>query len=282
ATLHHQEKLPVAIQRALQEAGKTIHEIDGIAFTRGPGMSTCLSVCANAGRGIAAALHKPVVGVHHMAAHALTVLLTTENPPGFPYLTLLVSGGHTMLVLVYSPQKFKILADTVDIAAGQAIDSVARLLKLSWTLPDGTLIGGGAALERLAASHTDLPLPTLKPFPKANEGLLSFSFAGPKSRVHDLLARTPSETLDSDTPFRIAVARNFQQAIADQLVEKVGLALRRCDVKGVSVTSLVVGGGVASNRYFRSRWDRVPYSKNGFTISRPESRSSVLRHIYAQ
>ncbi|KAG8956288.1 hypothetical protein FRC04_004368 [Tulasnella sp. 424] len=247
--------MPTAIARALREANVSMADIDGVAFTRGPGMAGCLAVAANAGRGIAAATNKPIVGVHHMQAHALTSLLTESDPPKFPFLTLLVSGGHTLLLLAYSPTRFKILATTVDSAIGQAIDSVARLLKLSWHDENGTLIGAGAALERLAASSppAGVPIPTIKPFPVAFPNLLSFSFAGPKGEVNRMLGKLPPDAVEKDEGLRIAIARGFQEAAVAQLEEKVKLALRWCDKRGVKVNGLVASGGVASNMYLRER-----------------------------
>lgn len=252
---HHQKNMPTTIARALREANVSMADIDGVAFTRGPGMAGCLAVAANAGRGIAAATNKPIVGVHHMQAHALTSLLTESDPPKFPFLTLLVSGGHTLLLLAYSPTRFKILATTVDSAIGQAIDSVARLLKLSWHDEHGNLIGAGAALERLAASSppAGVPIPTIKPFPVAFPNLLSFSFAGPKGEVNRMLGKLPPDAVEKDEGLRIAIARGFQEAAVAQLEEKVKLALRWCDKRGVKVNALVASGGVASNMYLRER-----------------------------
>ncbi|KAG8842325.1 hypothetical protein FRB96_005589 [Tulasnella sp. 330] len=222
-----------------------MNEIDGIAFTRGPGMAGCLAVAANAGRGIAAALDKPIVGVHHMVA---------KEPPTFPFLTLLLSGGHSLLVVVYSPTKFHTLATTTDCSIGQALDSVARLLGLSWNDEDGNLIGAGAALERLA--REDLPpgqsLPEVPKFPLACEHHLAFSFAGPKGEVSRYLKSLPPGALE-DRGFRIAIASGFQQAVIGQVEEKVRLALKWADRQGVPITSLVASGGVASNLYLRER-----------------------------
>ncbi|KAL1945590.1 hypothetical protein VTO73DRAFT_1592 [Trametes versicolor] len=126
----HQRNMPGAVQRALREADMSVNDVDGIAFTLGPGIPGCLSVCGNAARSLAAALNKPLVGVHHMQAHALT----PSSRPQFPFLTILVSGGHTLLLLASSPKSFRILATSLDESIGSAYDKVARPLRrhLRW------------------------------------------------------------------------------------------------------------------------------------------------------
>lgn len=114
----HERNVPLAIRQALKTANMSIGDIDAIAYTRGPGMYGCLCITASAARGIAAANDKPLVGVHHMQAHALTPLLTEDTPPEFPFLVLLVSGGHTQLVRADSMHKFKIVLSTLDNSIG--------------------------------------------------------------------------------------------------------------------------------------------------------------------
>lgn len=121
----HQRNVPLAIRQALLEARVQLHELDAIAYTRGPGMNACLAVGATAAKTLAAVTNKPLIGVHHMQAHALTVTLTESTPPPFPFLTLLLSGGHTLLVLARSESQFQILATTTDESIGYAMPFLA-------------------------------------------------------------------------------------------------------------------------------------------------------------
>lgn len=140
-----------------------------ISNLQGPGMEPCLRSCALAGRSLAAALSIPSIGVHHMAAHALTPFLTEDIPPQFPFLTLLVSGGHTMIVLAKSTSNFKILATTTDTSIGDCFDKIAKALELPWNTGNRS---PGAALEALAMQATNerVPLPRMMP------GKLAFSY----------------------------------------------------------------------------------------------------------
>jgi len=238
---------------ALDEAKLEMGHIDGIAFARGPGIGGCLSVGSNAAKNIAAALRKPLVGVHHMQAHALTPLLTSpsDSLPRFPFLTLLISGGHTLIVLADSLNSFKILATTVDESIGRAYDKVARMLGLEWGSK-----GYGAALEAFCAAgiqkfgvpvQEDLP-PVSFPSP----GKLSFSYSGPHSNIERYIhSRSGMEHLDEQARWKLALA--FQQAAVGQLEEKVELGLKWCYRNGHPVNDLVVSGGVASNKYLRER-----------------------------
>ncbi|KAH9846288.1 glycoprotease [Lenzites betulinus] len=247
----HQRNLPGAVQRALREAKLSIQDVDGIAFTRGPGIPGCLSVCGNAARTLAASLNKPLVGVHHMQAHALTPFLTSppDSRPQFPFITLLVSGGHTMFVLATSPLHFRIIAETVDESIGNAYDKVARLLDIPL---DGR--SGGAALERFCASPDPDPaaegeVPELK-LPIAMRGRLALSYTGIHSAVERYLDARRG-TLDAGA--RLGIARSFQKAAVGQLEEKLGLALQQCRQQDHHVRHLVVSGGVASNAYLKER-----------------------------
>ncbi|KIP06017.1 hypothetical protein PHLGIDRAFT_107529 [Phlebiopsis gigantea 11061_1 CR5-6] len=261
AMSEHQKNMPSAIRQALDQAKLEVTDVDGIAFTRGPGMPGCLSVCLNAAKNLACALRKPLIGVHHMQAHALTAILTArsaEEMPIFPFLTLLISGGHTLIVLVLGPQSFRILASTVDEAVGAVIDAAARSVRVKW---DG--LAPGAALEALARDgladvHEQdipaIPRPNL-PFP----GELKFSFAGLHSWVdryvltHDPNTRKRHKTLYLSNPHRVAVARVFQDAAFRMLEDKVVLALKHCDPDTVPIQHVVVSGGVGSNLTFRAR-----------------------------
>ncbi|TFK54032.1 peptidase M22, glycoprotease [Heliocybe sulcata] len=249
----HQKNMPVALRRALDEAKLEMGQVDGIAFTRGPGIGGCLSVSSNAAKNMAAALRKPLVGVHHMQAHALTPLLTSpkESLPQFPFLTLLVSGGHTMIVLAKSVKSFQILATTVDESIGRAFDKVARMLGLEW----GTK-GYGAALEAFCASGMEkfgeLSPQDLLRMPSPMPGVLGFSYSGPHSNIErHVHSQGGIEYLDEKARWRLAVS--FQKAAVSQLEEKVELGLKWCYRNNLPVKDLVVSGGVASNQYLQKR-----------------------------
>ncbi|TDL25975.1 peptidase M22, glycoprotease [Rickenella mellea] len=259
AAVHaHHRNMPGAIRAALNDAQLSMSGIDGIAFTRGPGMHSCLAVCANAAKNLAAALDKPLVGVHHMQAHALTVLLTSPESerPQFPFLTLLISGGHTLLLLTTSQTSFRTLAAAVDQAVGRVFDKVSRALELPWSTR-----GPGAALEE--CSNLDMPpeeVPLFPQFPPVQPGKLSFSFDGVHSEVHRLLERIKREGALT-IGFKVGVARAFHEAITVQLEEKLVLALRQCAKNGISVRHVVVSGGVASNGFLRNRLRSCVQSK---------------------
>ncbi|EDR11791.1 uncharacterized protein LACBIDRAFT_313559 [Laccaria bicolor S238N-H82] len=244
----HQRNMPYAVRRALKEANvDLVKDINGIAFTRGPGMPGCLSVGMNAAKTLAAALNKPIVGVHHMQGHALTPLLTSSNPPKFPFLSLLVSGGHTLLLLATSLDSFQILATTVDESIGRAIDQVSKLLDLKWTS-----LGPGDALEKFCAQKVDtdsivIPLPRV-----TMAGKLSFSYSGLHSRVERYI-ETLGGINNIDLPTRMAIARAFQKSAMAQLEDKLLLGLQWCQQKDIPVRHVVLSGGVASNQYLRER-----------------------------
>ncbi|KAI0708167.1 peptidase M22 glycoprotease [Cerioporus squamosus] len=243
----HQRNMPGAVQRALKEANLSMRDIDGIAFTRGPGIPGCLSVCGNAARTLAAAVNKPLVGVHHMQAHALTPFLTSpaDALPTYPFLTLLVSGGHTLLLLATSRTAFRILATTLDESIGNAYDKVAKLLQIPYS---GR--APGAALERYCiTSGGEEDEPEIH-MPRPMRGRLAFSYTGLHSTVERFLDARRGE-IDERT--KVGVARSFQKAAVGQLEDKLVLGMRECAQKGIKVRHLVVSGGVASNTFLRNR-----------------------------
>ncbi|TFL01545.1 glycoprotease [Pterulicium gracile] len=277
----HQANMPFAVQRALREADLSASELDGIAFTRGPGIGGCLSVGSNAAKSLAAALNKPLVGVHHMQAHALTPFLISPPhlAPRFPFLTLLVSGGHTLLLLAQSNISFRMLATTLDESIGRSYDKVSRLLELKWGDH-----GPGAALESFASqsdyesnaheSATTLPPSdtTLPEMPKPLPSRLAFSYASLHSAVErHIHAQGGIDQVDNES--RRSLARAFQSAAIGQLEEKVVLALEWCNNNQISINDLVVSGGVASNMYLRSRLQqclqRHSASENPIRLSCP-------------
>ena len=193
-------------------------------------------------------------------AHALTPILTClSNPPKFPFLTLLVSGGHTLLLLASSTTQFQILATTTDESIGRVFDKVSRLLALPWSSK-----GPGASLEEfVAASPVEDDLaPSM---PRIMPGVLGFSYTGLHSVIERFVTdRGGAVAMDSAT--KRAVANAFQTAAINQLEEKVGLALRWCRDRGHRVRHLVVSGGVASNSYLRDRCVRFTKAqREGFS-----------------
>ncbi|KAG6906217.1 hypothetical protein DXG01_015156 [Tephrocybe rancida] len=248
----HQRNIPLAVAQALSTANLDIRkDIDGIAFTRGPGIGGCLSVSSNAAKSLASALNLPLVGVHHMQAHALTPLLTSltsnQPPPQFPFLTLLISGGHTLLLLATARDEFRVLATTPDESIGRSFDKVSRLLGLPWTA-----LGPGAALEQFCASPPPTPSPKdvpIPPFPRPSRGHLAFSYSSLHSHAERFLAAHP----DPSPSTRHSMASAFQTAAAAQLEEKLALALGWCASQHIPVRDVVVSGGVASNAFLRER-----------------------------
>ncbi|KAF9255712.1 peptidase M22, glycoprotease [Marasmius fiardii PR-910] len=250
AILAHQRNMPTAIKRALEEAQMNVNDVDGIAFTRGPGIPGCLAVGCNAAKNIAAALGKPLVGVHHMQAHALTPILTTppDSIPTFPFLTLLVSGGHTLILLASAEDSFTILATTPDESIGRTIDKVSRMLELKWDD-----VGPGVALERFCASTGESRIPDdFSPFPRPMPGKLAFSYSGFHSNVERYLDRIGGiNKLEEEE--KLGIARAFQIAAFEHLEDKLKLAFKWCQKRGIEVGHLIVSGGVASNSLLRTR-----------------------------
>ncbi|GAA6016578.1 hypothetical protein JCM11491_006002 [Sporobolomyces phaffii] len=277
----HQRNLPLAIKLALERARVSLDDLDGIAFTRGPGMYGCLSVCTGAAKALAAATGKPLLGVHHMQAHALTPFLTASDDcpaPAFPFLTLLLSGGHTLLVLCTAVDRFRILATTHDESIGQSFDKAARDLEIPWDLGAGS---PGAALEAFAfgrpgAGEGDKG-ETLRrhEFPVPFRHQLAFSYAGLRSALTRILGRESSESSSDEagalfsTERKRELARGFMVAAFEQVEGKVALGLDHLAREGEvgPIRGLVVSGGVASNLYLRKRLrkklDEVSSSRSG-------------------
>ncbi|EPQ31847.1 uncharacterized protein PFL1_00046 [Pseudozyma flocculosa PF-1] len=263
AALNHHSNIPTTIASALAHANLTHTDIDAVAVTQGPGMNSSLGVGLTAAKTLAALLDKPIIYVHHMQAHALTPLLTEQIPPRFPFLTLLVSGGHTLLVLARGVSEFQILATTTDDSIGDAFDKVARDLAIPWAHAPG------AALESFCAQSSDAAQPDALSFPVPQKGKTSFSYSGLKSAVtrHVQHQGGPSAMTDEQ---RRQVAQAFQAAACAQLEDKLAMALRpttattgaasrrvppRIDmgVDPLSIKSVVCSGGVAANAFLRTR-----------------------------
>lgn len=232
---HIQKTLPL-IKKALQAAQLKIADIDGIAYTKGPGLVGALLVGATIAKSLGFSLGVPTVGVHHMEAHLLAPMLE-ENPPKFPFIALLVSGGHTMLVKVAGLGQYKILGESLDDAAGEAFDKTAKLLGLSYP--------GGAALEKLAIQGNDKRFRF--PRPMTDRPGLDFSFSGLKT-----LAVTTLRNEDEDSQTKADLAYAFQAAIIDTLVIKSKRALEQ-----TGLSTLVIAGGVGANQYLRQQLQQM-------------------------
>ena len=235
ASRDHIRRTVPLLRTVLDAAGRTLRDIDAVAYTQGPGLAGALLVGAAFAEGLAAALDVPTIPLHHLEGHLLSPLLS-RRPPTFPFIALLVSGGHSQLMRVDGVGRYQLLGETLDDAAGEAFDKTAKLLGLPYP--------GGPALAALA--ERGRPDVCQFPRPMLNSGDLDFSFSGLKTAVltHVRAIGTPDEQQRAD------IARGFQDAIVDVLVKKSMRALRHGGLK-----QLVVAGGVGANRELRRRLD---------------------------
>ncbi|HWU76393.1 MAG TPA: tRNA (adenosine(37)-N6)-threonylcarbamoyltransferase complex transferase subunit TsaD [Rhodanobacter sp.] len=247
ASRDHVRKLLPLIREALAQAGLTVQDLGGVAYTAGPGLVGALLVGASAGRALAWALGVPAIGVHHMEGHLLAPLLE-QDPPEPPFVALLVSGGHSMLVEVKAIGQYTILGDTLDDAAGEAFDKTAKLMGLPYP--------GGPALAKLAEQGRADVFRFSRPM--TSRPGLDFSFSGLKTQV--LLAWQQS---DQTGQTRADIARAFQEAIVDTLIIKCRRALEACGAQ-----RLVIAGGVGANRHLRSELASAG-EKDGFRVYFP-------------
>ena len=232
ASRDHIRRLLPLTRQVLDEAGLAKSAIDAIAFTEGPGLAGALLVGAAVAQALGYALGKPVLGVHHLEGHLLSPMLSAD-PPAFPFVALLVSGGHTQLMQVDGIGRYTLLGESVDDAAGEAFDKSAKLLRLGY--PGGPALA--ALAERGQAGRFDLPRP------KLHSGDLDFSFSGLKTAVATRIARgLPDDQARAD------LACEAQAAIVDVLVAKSLAALRQ-----TGLSTLVIAGGVSANRRLRER-----------------------------
>ena len=233
---HIRRALPLT-EIVLKQANKSLKDIDGIAYTQGPGLAGALLVGTSIAQSLAMALNVPSVGVHHLEGHLLAPLLE-ENPPQFPFVALLVSGGHSQLMRVDGIGEYELLGDTLDDAAGEAFDKTAKLLGLGYP--------GGPALAKLADSnHAEQGKARFKlPRPMLNSKDLNFSFSGLKTAVLTLVNNNQPLTDD----IKKDIAWEFQEAVTEILTLKCMSALRE-----TGLDSLVVSGGVGANTRLRER-----------------------------
>jgi N6-L-threonylcarbamoyladenine synthase len=246
---HIRRVLPLARQ-VLEDSAATLAEVDVIAYTRGPGLAGALLVGAGVACALAAALDRPVFGVHHLEGHLLSPFLSSD-PPEFPFVALLVSGGHTQLMKVTGVGNYQLLGESIDDAAGEAFDKSAKLLGLGYP--------GGPALSRLAeqgdAARFKLPRPLM------NNGTLDFSFAGLKTAV--MVQAQKMAAQDGDA-WKADLAAATQEAIVDVLVRKAMDALVRTGLQ-----RLVVAGGVGANSRLRAMLNQR-CAKQGVRVHYPE------------
>jgi N6-L-threonylcarbamoyladenine synthase len=232
ASRKHLESIIPVIDLALSEAGVTLSDIDGLAVTRGPGLIGALLVGASVAKGIALGRNIPLAAVNHIESHLLAILL--EKEVEFPFIALVVSGGHTHLYEVRGVGEYRTLGQTIDDAAGEAFDKVAKLLGIPYP--------GGAVIDRLAKDGN--PVAIKFPRPLLHDGTLNFSFSGLKTSVMTYLKQHPL----ASQPCEISdLAASFQAAVCDLLVAKTAEAVTRSGIKRV-----VVAGGVACNSGLRA------------------------------
>ncbi len=257
ASRNHLMAIPTVAQQALDAAGVTLGDIGRIAATRGPGLVGALMVGLQFAKGLAFRTGAEMVPVHHVEGHITAILLEEggEHPHGpleFPYVALAVSGGHTSLYLVRHPGDYRLLAVTLDDAAGEAFDKVARVLGLPYP--------GGVAIDRLAKEGDPSAIPFPRPLPGKKN--LDFSFSGLKTAVklyYDRLVEAGEEPALAD------IAASFQQAVVDVLLRKSFLAAQLNGVRDV-----VISGGVAANSRLRSELvERAPAAGLRAHLTRP-------------
>jgi N6-L-threonylcarbamoyladenine synthase len=238
---HIRRVLPLA-EQVLEQSGRALADLDVVAYTRGPGLAGALLVGAGVACALGAALNKPVLGVHHLEGHLLSPFLSAD-PPQFPFVALLVSGGHTQLMRVDGVGRYELLGETIDDAAGEAFDKSAKLMGLGYP--------GGPALSKLAqqgkADAFKLPRPLL------HSGNLDFSFAGLKTAV-----MTQAKKLGDELEARKAdLAASTEAAIVEVLVKKTLAAL-----DATALQRVVVAGGVGANRLLREQLDAACRRRN--------------------
>jgi N6-L-threonylcarbamoyladenine synthase len=246
---HVRRALPLLAQ-VMKDSGLPLSAIDAIAYTQGPGLAGALLVGASVANGLALALGKPVLGVHHLEGHLLSPLLSAR-PPAFPFVALLVSGGHTQLMRVDGVGRYAMLGETLDDAAGEAFDKSAKLLGLGYP--------GGPAISRLAefgdpGAHT-LPRPML------HSKNLDFSFSGLKTAVLTLVKKHDSNLCEQE---KANIARAFVDAMVEVLVAKCMAALKETGMR-----RLVIAGGVGANVQLRAALDTAA-ARRRFEVFYPE------------
>lgn len=246
---HIRRALPL-LEQVLEQAGATLAQVDAIAFTQGPGLAGALLVGASVANGLALALGKPVIGIHHLEGHLLSPLLV-DAPPPFPFVALLVSGGHTQLMRVTGVGHYETLGETLDDAAGEAFDKTAKLLGLGYP--------GGPEVSRMAQFGT--PGAVILPRPMIHSGNLDFSFSGLKTAVLTQVRKRGANVCEQD---KADIARGFVDAAVEVLAVKSLAALKQ-----TGLNRLVVAGGVGANRQLRDALNQAA-QRRGFAVHYPD------------
>ena len=251
---HIRRVLPL-LNESLAQSGLALKDIDAVAYTQGPGLAGALLVGSAFAKSLAQGLNLPSIGVHHLEGHLLSPLLG-ETAPQFPFIALLVSGGHTQLMKVSGVGRYELLGETLDDAAGEAFDKTAKLLGLDYP--------GGAAISKLAEKgrpgQFDLPKPML------HSGDLDFSFSGLKTAVLNQVKKFPEKNITDATEvaqFHADLARAFVESLVAVLVSKSERALKQTGCK-----HLVLAGGVGANLQLRAALNEKA-TKNGFEVHYP-------------
>lgn len=243
ASRDHIRKTVPLIQAALRQANLTSKDINGVAYTAGPGLVGALLVGASIGRSLAYAWNVPAIAVHHMEGHLLAPMLE-DNPPEFPFIALLVSGGHTQLIKVTAIGDYQLLGESIDDAAGEAFDKTAKLLGIDYP--------GGAKLSKLAQNGN--PSRFHFPRPMTDRPGLNFSFSGLKTFAANTIQQ--NQPLSNQT--KADIARAFEDALVDTLVIKSKRALEQTGYK-----RLVIAGGVSANLTLRHRLAELMQQRHG-------------------
>ncbi len=238
ASRDHIRKLVPLFNELLEQCQIKKSEIDAVAYTKGPGLVGALMTGALFGRTLAFALGVSAIGVHHMEGHLLAPLLASDEKPQFPFVSLLVSGGHTQLIACYGIGEYKILGESIDDACGECFDKTAKMLNLAYP--------GGPNVAKLAENGN--PNAYELPRPMLHKGL-DFSFSGMKTAVHNLIKDTQGS---ADNPqVRADICASFQHAVVDTLVKKCVRALKQTDMQ-----RLVIAGGVSANLHLREQLEQ--------------------------
>ena len=246
ASRDHVRKIMPLVDQALQLAKLHLCDIDGFAYTQGPGLNGALLVGATVANTLAYCQNKPTIPIHHLEGHLLSPLLSEPNI-ALPFIALLVSGGHSQLIEVQEIGQYQIIGDTLDDAAGEAFDKTAKMLDLPY--PGGRYI---AELAQLATATYDLPRPML------HSKDLTMSFSGLKTAVLTLISKLKKE-YNGILPQSIKanIARSIEEAITDVLVSKATLAIKQTNIK-----TLVVSGGVSANTTLRNKLHQLALKHN--------------------
>ena len=260
ASRDHIRRILPLTKEAISQAHTSLAEIDAVAFTQGPGLAGALLVGASVAKALAYGLKKPIIGIHHLEGHLLSPLLADDflstSSSTFPFLALLVSGGHTQIMLVKGVGNYELLGETLDDAAGEAFDKTAKLLGLSYP--------GGPAVSALAKEG--LPGTFKLPRPMIHSKDLDFSFAGLKTAVLTQIKQNPNFPNETQEPtFKANLARDFVDAVVDVLTSKILNALKQ-----TNCSRLVVAGGVGANQQLRTKLNQLAGNSNGgFTVHYP-------------